>query len=109
VGTVVDRWSQAFRHDEVKFGREELDARRRAIIVEAITSARASAKLDGDVDAPLFALEFGALLDGLSVQVALDDPECNSQVAYDIAMRFCERELKLPPSTKNQTKASTPR
>jgi transposase len=44
----------------------------------------------------MFALEFSALLDGLSIQVALDDPEVNSKVAYDIAMRFAERELNLP-------------
>ena len=41
----------------------------------------------------MFALEFAALLDGLSIQVALDDPEVDSDLAYDIAMRFAEREL----------------
>ena len=44
----------------------------------------------------MFALEFSALLDGLSIQVALEDPEVDSAVAYDIAMRFAERELNLP-------------
>lgn len=48
----------------------------------------------------MFALEFGALLDGLSIQVALEDPEVDSEVAYAIAMRFCERELDLPPAKK---------
>ena len=44
----------------------------------------------------MFALEFSALLDGLSIQVALEDPEVDSAVAYDIAMRFAERELNMP-------------
>ena len=44
--------------------------------------------------------EFAALLDGLSIQVALEDPEVDSKVAYDIAMRFAERELNLPAETK---------
>ena len=35
------------------------------------------------------------LLDGLSIQVALEDPEVDSDLAYDIAMRFAERELNL--------------
>jgi hypothetical protein len=48
----------------------------------------------------MFALEFAALLDGLSIQVALDDPEVDSQVAYDIAMRFAERELNLPTAQR---------
>jgi hypothetical protein len=52
--------------------------------------------VQGKIDPSMFALEFAALLDGLSIQVALDDPEVNSKVAYDIAMRFAERELNLP-------------
>ena len=61
-----------------------------------IIAAVKSADLDTDVDIRMFALEFSALLDGLSIQVALDDPEVDSAVAYDIAMRFAERELNLP-------------
>src|ERR1700704_1461043 len=99
-GLWFDLWAQAFRHDEIKAGRVELDARWRKMIVDAIKSAEASAELDGDVDARMFALEFGALLDGLSIQVALEDPEVDSDVAYDIAMRFPERELNLPPAKR---------
>jgi AcrR family transcriptional regulator len=110
-GLWFDLWAQAFRHDEVKAGRVELDARWRRMIVDAIRSAEASAELDVTVDARMFALEFGALLDGLSIQVALEDPEVDSSVAYDIAMRFAERELDLPsekPATKKRAKATRP-
>ncbi|MDT5237372.1 MAG: hypothetical protein QOD36_739 [Mycobacterium sp.] len=95
-GLWFDLWAQAFRHDEIKAGRVELDARWRKMIVDAIKSA----ELDTKVNARLFALEFAALLDGLSIQVALDDPEVDSDLAYDIAMRFAERELNLPPAKK---------
>ena len=81
-----------FRHDEIKAGRAELDARWRNMIIDAIRSD----ELDTDVDVRMFALEFSALLDGLSIQVALEDPEVDSAVAYDIAMRFAERELNMP-------------
>ncbi len=91
-GLWFDLWAQAFRHDEVKAGRVELDARWRKMIIDAVKSA----ELDTDVDVHMFALEFSALLDGLSIQVALEDPEVDSAVAYDIAMRFAERELNLP-------------
>jgi len=110
-GLWFDLWAQAFRHDEVKAGRVELDARWRRMIVDAIRSAEASAELDVNVDARMFALEFGALLDGLSIQVALEDPEVDSSVAYDIAMRFAERELDLPSeqrATKKRAKAAKP-
>jgi AcrR family transcriptional regulator len=104
-GLWFDLWAQAFRHDEVKAGRVELDARWRRMIVDAIKSAEASDELDVEVDARLFALEFSALLDGLSIQVALDDPEVDSDVAYKIAMRFAERELNLPSTTKRRARS----
>jgi AcrR family transcriptional regulator len=101
-GLWFDLWAQAFRHDEVKAGRIELDARWRRMIIDALESAEPG-ELRSEVDAKLFALEFSALLDGLSIQVALEDPEVDPEVAYAIAMRFAERELDLPP------KKSTPR
>ena len=103
-GLWFDLWAQAFRHDEVKAGRVELDARWRKMIVDAIKSAEAMDELDVDIDARLFALEFSALLDGLSIQVALDDPEVDSDMAYRIAMRFAERELNLPPARQPAAK-----
>jgi AcrR family transcriptional regulator len=90
-GLWFDLWAQAFRHDEIKAGRAELDSRWRTMIVDALDSSDLSAK-----DKRMFALEFSALLDGLSIQVALEDPEVDSDLAYDIAMRFAERELNLP-------------
>jgi AcrR family transcriptional regulator len=91
-GLWFDLWAQAFRNREIKAGHEELDARWRRMIVDAVESA----DLETDVNVRMFALEFAALLDGLSIQVALEDPEVDSGLAYDIAMRFAERELNLP-------------
>ncbi len=96
-GLWFDLWAQAFRHDEIKAGRAELDARWRNMIIDAIRSD----ELDTDVDVRMFALEFSALLDGLSIQVALEDPEVDSAVAYDIAMRFAERELNMPEQKRS--------
>ncbi len=101
-GLWFDLWAQAFRHNEIKAGRVELDARWRKMIVDAIRSGEDAAELETTVDARMFALEFAALLDGLSIQVALEDPEVDSDVAYDIAMRFAERELNLAPATKTK-------
>ena len=94
-GLWFDLWAQAFRHDEIKAGRAELDARWRRMIVHALDSSELSSN-----DKRMFALEFSALLDGLSIQVALEDPEVDSDLAYDIAMHFAERELNLPPAKK---------
>ncbi len=94
-GLWFDLWAQAFRHDEVRAGRIELDARWRRMIIDAL-EVTGSDELATKIDPVMFALEFSALLDGLSIQVALDDPEVDSEVAYQIAMRFAERELDLP-------------
>jgi AcrR family transcriptional regulator len=93
-GLWFDLWAQAFRHSEIKAGRVELDARWRTMIVDAVRSAEED-EVDAAVDVRMFALEFAALLDGLSIQVALEDPEIDSEIAYDIAMRFAARELNL--------------
>jgi len=92
-GLWFDLWAQALRHDEIKAGRAELDARWRKMIVHALDSSELSAK-----DKRMFAVEFAALLDGLSIQVALEDPVVDSDLAYQIAMRFAERELNLSPA-----------
>ena len=100
-GLWFDLWAQAFRHNEIRAGRVELDARWRKMIIDAVKSA----ELETKVNARMFALEFSALLDGLSIQVALEDPEVDSDLAYDIAMRFAERELNLPPRNHRPVRA----
>jgi len=100
-GLWFDLWAQAFRHNEIRAGREELDARWRKMIIDAVRSA----ELETKVNAKMFALEFSALLDGLSIQVALEDPEVDSALAYDIAMRFAERELNLAARNNRPVRA----
>lgn len=98
-GLWFDLWAQAFRHPEVRQDRVELDARWRTMIVEVVKAGQADGDI-GKVDARAFARTFAALLDGLSIQVALSDPEIDAKKAYDIAMRFAERELGLPASRR---------
>jgi hypothetical protein len=57
----------------------------------------------GGIDTRRFALTFSVLLDGLATQVALDDKEITSDVAYDIAMEYAEQRLGLSPG-KRRTK-----
>ena len=41
--------------------------------------------------------------------MALEDPEVDAKVAYDIAMRFAERELNLPPERRRSRPQSVTR
>jgi AcrR family transcriptional regulator len=104
-GLWFDLWAQAFRHPEVNQDRADLDGRWRAMIVDVVKAGQADGDI-GKVDARGFARTFAALLDGLSIQVALKDPEIDATKAYDIAMRFAERELGLPAARKRAARRS---
>ena len=104
-GLWFDLWAQAFRHPEVKQDRVELDGRWRTMIVDVVKAGQADGEI-GKVDARAFALTFAALLDGLSIQVALDDPEVDRDTAYRIAMDFAARELDLAPARRKRTRTT---
>ncbi len=91
-GLWFDLWSQAFRQPHVELDRIELDKRWRQLIEQMVRDGVAAGEI-GEVDASEFAIAFSALLDGLSIQVALKDPVVDPQFAYRIALRFAAREL----------------
>ncbi len=93
-GLWFDLWAQAFRHPEVAADRVDLDNRWRAMITGVVEAGiqQGSATC---ADPHRFALTFASLLDGLSIQVALEDPEIDPDVAYQIAMGYAEAELGL--------------
>ena len=45
------------------------------------------------MDADDFTITLSALLDGLAVQIALEDPAIPPQRTYDLAMRFAAGQL----------------
>jgi hypothetical protein len=98
-GLWFDMWAQAFRHEEIGKDRLELDGRWRSMIVDVVKAGKAAGEI-GKVNAREFAVTFAALLDGLSIQVALADPEVDSERAYSIAMRFAEGALALAPARR---------
>lgn len=91
-GLWFDLWVQAFRHPGVAKDRVALDLRWRGAIADIVRSGLAAGELDA-VDAEDFAITWAALLDGLSIQVALEDPDVNSARAVSIAMRMAAERL----------------
>ncbi len=92
-GLWFDLWAQAFRHPEVKKDRIELDQRWRDTIARVVKDGQDGGEIARSVDADAFAITFSALLDGLSIQVALDDPVVDADRAFAIAMAFAARDL----------------
>src|SRR3954452_7080505 len=96
-GLWFDLWAQAFRHPEVKKDRAELDAQWRDLIVRVVQAGVDAGEI-GDVDVETFAIMWGSLLDGLVVQVALDDPVVNVARARKVALGVAYKELALDVS-----------
>jgi len=93
-GLWFDLWAQAFRHPEVKKDRAELDAQWRELIVRVVRAAVEAGEID-EVDVDTFAIMWGSLLDGLVVQVALDDPVVTVERARAVAVDVAFKELGL--------------
>jgi AcrR family transcriptional regulator len=91
-GLWFDLWVQAFRHPEVARDRIAMDKRWRESISAIVRHGQGAGEF-GDVDIDDFAITWGALLDGLSIQVALDDPAVDSDRAVSIAMRMAAGQL----------------
>jgi AcrR family transcriptional regulator len=93
-GLWFDLWAQAFRHPEVKKDRADLDAQWRDLIVRVVQAGIDAGEI-GNVDVETFAIMWGSLLDGLVVQVALDDPVVGVDRARKIALSVAYKELGL--------------
>jgi AcrR family transcriptional regulator len=93
-GLWFDVWAQAFRHPEVNKDRAELDRQWRDLISRVV-----QAGIDADeihqVDVETFAIMWSSLLDGLVVQVALDDPVVDAERARTVALGVAYQELGL--------------
>ncbi|MGA8246456.1 MAG: TetR/AcrR family transcriptional regulator [Nocardioides sp.] len=93
-GLWFDLWAQAFRHPEVKKDRADLDAQWRDLITRVVQAGIDAGEV-GKVDVETFAIMWGSLLDGLMVQVALDDPVVDAERARTIARDVAFTELGL--------------
>ena len=93
-GLWFDLWAQAFRHPEVKKDRAELDAQWRDLIARVVQDGIDHGEIQ-KVDVHEFAVMWSSLLDGLVIQVSLDDPVVTAPLARRIALELADRELGL--------------
>jgi AcrR family transcriptional regulator len=102
-GLWFDLWAQAFRHPEVKKDRAALDAQWRTLIARIVQDAVDTGEIE-DVDVAEFAIMWGSLLDGLVVQVALDDPVVGVTLARRIALEMADKELGVDGRPRRTSK-----
>lgn len=82
----LDLWAQAARHEAVGRVREEFDEHWRETIRTIVREGLQSGEFR-HVDVDDFATMFAALLDGLAVQIALQDRVVDAWRAFEVSMR----------------------
>ncbi|MGO9163224.1 MAG: TetR/AcrR family transcriptional regulator [Streptosporangiaceae bacterium] len=88
----LDLWAQAARNSAVASVRQKSDERWRQIIISLVLAGQEAGEFR-DLDAPSFATCLSALLDGLTIQIALNDPAVDSVAAFELSMQFIADQL----------------
>jgi AcrR family transcriptional regulator len=88
----LDFWAQAARNAEVASVRQKSDERWRELIAELVLAGQEAGEFR-QVDPSRFAIWLSSLLDGLLIQIALDDPVVDSVGAFELSMQFVADQL----------------
>ena len=88
----LDFWAQATRNSEVASVRQKSDERWRDQIAELVMAGQAAGEFR-QVDPVSFAIYLSTLLDGLTIQIALNDPVVDSVRAYELSMQLVADQL----------------
>jgi AcrR family transcriptional regulator len=88
----LDFWAQAARNAEVAGVRQKSDERWREVIGALVLQGQEAGEFR-PVDAASFAIYLSALLDGMTIQIALEDPVVDSVRAFELSMRFVADQL----------------
>jgi len=98
----LEIWVRALRDPSLAREREVLDRRWRQSIADIIRNGRESGEFPDGNDADDLGMELGALIDGLAVQVLLNDtvltPQRMKEVCLDVASRLIGFTLEPAPA-----------
>jgi AcrR family transcriptional regulator len=88
----LDLWALSPRNAGVAAVRRKFDERWRQAITAIVLAGQEAGEFT-PTDADDFAVTLSALLDGMAVQIALEDPDVPPSRAYDLAMRYAAGQL----------------
>lgn len=89
----VEVWVRALRDPEMAKDREALDQRWRSQIAEIIRAGQASGEFTSKVPAEELALRLACLIDGLAIQVVMNDPQVTPERMHRTCMEVAANEL----------------
>jgi len=91
----LDLWAQAARNADVADVRREFDEREREVVVSLVVAGQEAGEFAA-IDPRPFAVFICALVDGLAIQIALEDPVVDPIGAYELCMRYVADRLGFP-------------
>ena len=89
----LDLWAQSVRLPEVASVRQKFDERWRETIIELVAGRPGSRRVRPGGRRTTSRVTLSALLDGLAIQVALEDPSVSAGRAFELGMRFAAGQL----------------
>jgi AcrR family transcriptional regulator len=88
----LDLWAQAARNSAVASVRQKSDERWRQVISSLVLAGQEAGEFR-DIDPVNFAICLSTLLDGLTIQIALEDPSVDPVAAFELSMHFVADQL----------------
>ncbi|HET7235655.1 MAG TPA: TetR/AcrR family transcriptional regulator [Actinomycetota bacterium] len=97
----IEVWVRALRDPDMAKDREVLDQRWRAQIAEIVRGGQASGEFSSAEDADELSLRIGALIDGLAIQVVLNDSLVTTERMHRTTMEVAAQTLgfELEPAS----------
>jgi AcrR family transcriptional regulator len=102
----LDMWARSPRDPDVARDREALDRKWRETIAGIVRTGQAGGEF-AMIDADDFALRLSAMLDGLAIQIVLEDPDVSPQRMFDVCSHMVADELgfEWPVESRRRVKA----
>jgi AcrR family transcriptional regulator len=89
----IEVWVRALRDPEMARDRETLDQRWRAQIADIVRGGQASGEFTSTEDADELALRLASLIDGLAIQVIMNDSQVSAERMHRACMELAAREF----------------
>jgi AcrR family transcriptional regulator len=98
----IEVWVRALRDPEMARDRETLDQRWRAQIADIVRGGQASGEFTSREDADELALRLASLIDGLAIQVIMNDSQVSAERMHRACMELAAREFgfELEPAAR---------
>ena len=103
----LELWTRSLHDEPMRDAERQVEGRWRALLTEVIEEGRSTGELA--TDSQNAALALGAMIDGLAVQVAIEDPAVTRERMLAICLSTAETLLRRPLGPPALKAASWPR